>query len=171
MKQIVEHKKLGPVKGLLLVLSLAAVLVLLNYVAINFIAAWIGRFNARAGYIVGCLAFWGVGGAIAWQVLRVYVARVSYELGEDVLRLCRLYGKKERFIEDIYLSQLLFVGSREEAQKRYGKLPLTKALHPSSDLPVAALVYKNSAGTRMALIQADDALKAALVDRIKGRQK
>lgn len=169
MKQIVAHKKFNTPQGLLLVLGLAAALVLLNYVAINFIAAWIGYLDARAGYVVGCLAFWGLGGLLAWQVLRVYVSRVSYELGDEVLRLCRLYGKKERFIEDIYLSRLLFVGSREDAQGRYGKLPLTRALHPSGKLPVTALVYKTSAGTRMALIQADAALKAALVGRVKGK--
>ena len=48
MKQIVEHKKLGPVKGLLLILGLAAVLVLLNYVAINLIA--MANFDAKGEY-------------------------------------------------------------------------------------------------------------------------
>ena len=167
MKQIVEHKKLGPVKGLLLILGLAAVLVLLNYVAINLIATGFSHISARAGSIAGLVSFWGVGGLLAWQVLRVYVARVSYTLGEDVLRLCRMYGKRERHIADVYLSQLLFVGSPEDARKRYGKLNCDKALHPSCKLPATALVYRNASGTRVALIQADEDMKAALTKRVK----
>lgn len=167
MKQIVAHKKLSTIQGIALVFGLAALLILVNYAAINLVAAWLSRVSPRAGSIAGCVTFWVAGGAIALQVLRVYVARVSYDLGEDVLRLCRLYGKKERFIEDVYLSRLQFVGSPEDAQKRFGKLPRVKALHPSSKLPVTALVYKTSSGTRMALIQADDALRQALAARVK----
>lgn len=167
MKQIVAHKKLTAAQGLLLILGLAALLIVVNYAAINLVAARFSRISPRAGSIAGAVAFWGIGGVIALQVLRVYVAQVSYELSEDVLRLCRLYGKKERFIEDIYLNRLQFVGSPEDAQKRFGKLPRVKALHPSGKLPVTALVYKNSAGTRMALIQADGALRQALAERVK----
>ena len=167
MKQIVEHKKLGPVKGLLLILGLAAVLVLLNYVAINLIATGFSHISARAGSIAGLVSFWGVGGLLAWQVLRVYVARISYTLTEDLLRMSRFYGKRERHIEDIYLNQLLFVGAPEDARKRYGKLRCTRATHSSCKLERTALVYKNSAGTRMALIQANDELKAALTQRVK----
>lgn len=167
MKQIVEHKKLNPLQGILLILGLAAVLILLNYVAINLVAAWFSHLSPRAGIIAGLVTFWGIGGGVALQVLRVYVARVSYTLGEDVLRLCRMYGKRERHIADIYLSQLLFVGSPEDARKRYGKLNCGKALHPSCKLPATALVYRNANGTRMALIQADEDMKAALTKRVK----
>ena len=167
MKQSIGHKKLNPLQGLLLILGLAAVLILLNYVAINLVAVWFSRLSPRAGTIAGLVTFWGVGGGVALQVLRVYIARVSYTMTEDLLRMSRFYGKRERHIEDVYLNQLLFVGTLADAQKRFGKLRCTKATHPSCKLPRTALVYKTSSGTRMALIQADEDMKAALTQRVK----
>ena len=167
MKQSIGHKKLNPLQGVLLIISLFAALILLNYVAIDFVGLWFSRISERAGTIAGLVTFWGLGGGIALQVLRVYVARVGYTMNEDLLRMSRFYGKRERHIEDIYLNQLLFVGAPEDARKRYGKLPSVKATHSSCKLARTALVYKNSSGTRMALIQADEALKTALTQRVK----
>ena len=167
MKQSIGHKKLNPLQGVLLIDGLMAILLLVNYLAINLVGQWFSRLSERAGTIAGLVAFWGVGGGVALQVLRVYIARVSYTMTEDLLRMSRFYGKRERHIEDVYLSQLLFVGAPEEARKRYGKLRCTRATHSSCKLARTALVYKNSVGTRMALIQADDELKAALTQRVK----
>ena len=167
MKQSIGHKKLNPLQGVLLIVCLMAILFLVNYLAIDLFGAWFSRISERAGGLAGLIAFWGIGGFVALQVLRVYIARVCYTMTEDLLRMSRFYGKRERHIEDVYLSQLLFVGAPEDAQKRFGKLSCIKATHPSCKLPRTALVYKNSSGTRMALIQADESLKAALTQRVK----
>ena len=167
MKQSIGHKKLNPLQGILLIVCLMAILFLVNYLAIDLFGAWFSRISESAGGLAGLIAFWVIGGFIALQVLRVYVARISYKLTEDLLRMSRFYGKRERHIEDVYLSQLLFVGAPEDAQKRFGKLSCIKATHPSCKLGRTALVYKNSSGTRMALIQADEALKTALTQRVK----
>ena len=167
MKPSIGHKKLNPLQGVLLIVCLMAILFLVNYLAIDLFGAWFSRISERAGGLAGLIAFWAIGGFIALQVLRVYVARISYTLTEDLLRMSRFYGKRERHIEDVYLSQLLFVGAPEDAQKRFGKLSCIKATHPSCKLGRTALVYKNSTGTRMALIQADEALKTALTQRVK----
>ena len=167
MKQSIGHKKLNPLQGLLLIVCLLAILFLVNYLAIDLFGAWFSRISERAGGLAGLIAFWVIGGFIALQVLRVYVARISYTLTEDLLRMSRFYGKRERHIEDIYLNQLLFVGAPEDARKRYGKLRCTRATHSSCKLERTALVYKNSSGMRMALIQANDELKAALTQRVK----
>ena len=167
MKQSIGHKKLNPLQGVLLIVCLMAILFLVNYLAIDLFGAWFSRISPRTGIIAGLVTFWGIGGGVALQVLRVYIARVSYTMTEDLLRMSRFYGKRERHIEDVYLSQLLFVGAPEDARKRYGKLRCTRATHSSCKLERTALVYKNSVGTRMALIQADDALKSALTQRVK----
>ena len=167
MKQSIGHKKLNPLQGLLLIVCLLAILFLVNYLAIDLFGAWFSRISERAGVLAGLVAFWAIGGFIALQVLRVYVARIDYTMNEDLLRMSRFYGKRERHIEDVYLNQLLFVGAPEDAQKRFGKLRCTRATHPSCKLPRTALVYKTSSGTRMALIQADEDMKAALTQRVK----
>ena len=160
MKQIVAHKKIGALHGILLVLGLTAALILLNYLVLGFLSTYIGN-NASS------LAFWALGGLIAWAVLRVYVVKYSYELGDDVLRLNRAYGKRERHIEDIYLRQLVFLGAPDEAKRRYPNAKKVKAVRSGAEDPVVALAYKTSDGHRIALIQANSALKAALKARMK----
>lgn len=162
MKQIVAHKKLGALQGILIVLGLFALLLFINYVAIELLARLLG-------YTAATFGFWILGGLVAWQVLRIYIVSFVYWLDEDVLRLSRKYGKRERFIEDVYLNNLLFVGSPEEAKKRYPDAKKVSAVHAGTKDVVTAVVYQTSGGLRVARIQANDALKARLVSRVRGK--
>jgi len=162
MKQIVAHKKIGTLHGILLVAGLFVVLVLLNYLVLGFLATYIGNGASS-------IAFWVLGGLIAWGVLRIYIVRYSYELGEEVLRLTRAYGKRERLIDDIYLNNLLFLGKPEDAVKRFPNAKRVKAVHAKGEYPVVALAYRASDGQYIALVQANDELKAALRARMKAK--
>lgn len=160
MKQIVAHKKLGALQGILIVLGLVALLLFINYVAIALLARFLG-------YTAATLGFWILGGLVAWQVLRVYIVSFVYWLDEDVLRLSRKYGRRERFIEDIYLNNLLYIGSFEDAKKRYPQAKKISAVHAGTKDPITAVVFSTSSDTRIARIQASDELKAKLVARMK----
>ena len=162
MKQVVEHKKLGAIQGVLLIVGLLAILLVLNYLCGVYLSALIG-------YQPASLAFWVLGALIAMQMLRVYVVKYEYEINADVLRLNRSYGKRPRHIEDIYLNRLLFVGDVEEAKKRYPKARKVSAQHGSVDLPVTAVVYRTADDIHVAHIQANDALKARLMERVKSK--
>lgn len=162
MKQIVEHKKIGTLHGILLVLGLIIALILLNYLVLGFLATYIGNGASS-------LAFWVLGGLIAWSVLRVYVVKYSYELGDGVLRINRAYGKRERHMDDVYLSNLVFLGTPEDAKKRFPNAARVKAVHTKGEYPVVAIAYRTSDGHRIALIQANDELKSALRARIKAK--
>ena len=160
MKQVVEHKKIGAIQGILLIVGLVAILIVLNFLCGNYLSALIG-------YQPASLAFWVFGALIAMQMLRVYVVKYEYEMNADVLRLNRSYGKRPRHIEDIYLNRLLFVGDPEEAKQRHPKARKVSAMHGNVDLPVTAVVYRTADDTHMALIQANDELKARLMERAK----
>ena len=160
MKQTVAHKKIGTLHGLMLVAGLVVILILLNYLVLGFLATYIGNGASS-------IAFWVLGGLVAWLVLRIYIVKYSYELGDEVLRLTRAYGKRERLIDDIYLNNLLFLGKPEEAAKRFPNARRVKAVHAKGEFPVVALAYRASDGQYVALIQANDELKAALRERIK----
>ncbi len=162
MKQIVEHRKLSKIQGVGLVLGLLAVLVILNYLSGTLLARLIGNNPAA-------LVFWLLGALVAWQVLRIYVVRYSYELNDTLLRMNRSYGKRERHIEDIYLNQLLFVGSPQEAKKRFPNARKLRVLHAGTKQSVTAVAYKSTTGVRVALIQANEALKNRLRDQIRGK--
>lgn len=161
MKQIVAHKKLSALQGVALIIALIAALLALNF-AFSLIAPYTGA-NAAS------LLFWLAGGAIAFFMMRVYVAAYSYELGADVLRICRKYGRRERLIEDIYLVKLVFVGTPEEAEKRNPGAKKLRAVHKSESLPQTAVVYSTTGGMRIAYLQLNEELRAKLVQRIKNK--
>ena len=156
MKQIVRNEKMTPLKGVGLIAALVAFLLLLNYVLTGFAARLVGS-------TVSTILFWLCGAVVALWMLRNFVVAYSYELTNDLLRICRKYGKRERFIADIYLNRLRFVGTLEEAKSRYPNAKGSfKAVHPRSDLQTTALVYEDSDGLKLAKLQASDELKAAL---------
>lgn len=160
MKQIVAHKKIGALQGLLIVAVLAAVLALLNYLVLGYLAYYIGNGASS-------IAFWVLGGLIAWGVMRIYIVKYSYELGDEVLRLTRSYGKRERYIDDIYLHQMLFIGKPDEAKKKWPNARLVKAVHAKGQDAVTAIVYRASDGNRIALLQPNAELKQRLTAKLK----
>ena len=162
MKQVVEHKRLGAIRGILLIVGLVATLFVLNFLCMYYLSALLG-------YQPASLVFWVLGAVIALQLLRVYVVKYEYEMSADVLRLNRSYGKRPRHIEDIYLNRLLYVGDPEEAKRRYPRARKVSAQHGSVDLPVTAVVYQTSDSIHMALIQANDELKQRLTAKIKAK--
>ena len=164
MKQVVGHKKITPMRGFLVVLALVAALVLINYFVLDYLAGWIG-------YTAASIGFWIIGRLLALYVLRVYVVRYGYEIDGGVLRLTRSYGKRERFIEDIYLRQIVFTGAPEAAKKRWPENRRVRALYCRSELPTLAVVYKSGDGVKTALIQADAETKAQLDAAAKENRK
>ena len=159
MKQTVAHKKLSALEGVALIIALIAALLALNYV-FSLIAPYIGANIAS-------LMFWISGGALAYLMMRRYVASFSYELGADVLRICRKYGRRERVIEDIYLANLIFVGTPEAAERRCPGAKKLRAVHKSEGLRVCAVAYGTSSGMRIAHLQLNEDMRARLVQYMK----
>lgn len=164
MKQIVERKRLGPVRGALLILGLVAVLVILNFLCGAFLARWIG-------YNPASLVFWILGGCIALWMLHAYVVKYVYEMDADVLRLSRSYGKRPRHIADIYLRQIRFVGDPEAAKKRFPRAKKLSATRGGVDIPVLAVVYRTADGEGLALLQANAELQAKLEEHARANRK
>ena len=160
MKQIVGHRKIGPVRGILLILGLIVALMAVNYVCLYYLSPLIG-------YQPASLVFWIIGALIAMQMLRIFVMKFEYELNADLLRLNRKYGKRPRHIEDIYLNRLLFVGEADEAKKRYPKAKKVTAMHASADLPVTAVVYRTADDIHVAHLQLNDEMKRRLLERAR----
>ena len=146
MKQIVEHKKLGTLHGLLLVAGLMIVLILMNYLVLGLLATRIGNGASS-------IAFWVLGGGIAWILLQVYVVKYYYLLDDEILQINRAYGKRERHVENVHLHQMVFLGKPEEAQKRYPNARKVRALHLKGENLTMALVHRVSDGHRMLLFQ------------------
>lgn len=162
MKQIVEHKKLSTLHGLLLVAGLMIVLILMNYLVLGLLATRIGNGASS-------IAFWVLGGGVAWIVLQLYVVKYYYLLDDEILQINRAYGKRERHVENVPLHQMVFLGKPEEAQKRYPNARKVRALHLKGENLTVALVHRVSDGHRILLFQPNDEIQAALKAKIKGK--
>lgn len=160
MKQIVEHKKLSALHGLLLVAGLMLVLIVMNYLVLGLLATRIGNGASS-------IAFWVLGGLIAWAVLRIYIVKYIYLMDDDVLQVNRAYGKRERHVDNVYLHQLVFVGKPEEAQKRYPNAAKVRAIHVKGENLTLAAVHRVSTGHRMLLFQPNEEIKNALLAKVK----
>lgn len=160
MKQTVYNRKLSDLQGFFVVMGLVILLVLLNYLVIDVLAKFLG-------YTAASIGFWIIGILVGLWVFHEFIEAYQYELGEEVLRLSRAYGKRTRLIEDIYLSRLIYVGSPEEAKAKNPNAKSVKAYHKKCRIPVSAVVYDNADGRRMALIQASEEMLAELKKKLK----
>lgn len=159
MKQIVAHKKIKPIIGIAIILALIAFLLGIYYL-LGLLIPLIGSAPCE-------IAFWVIGAAVAWWFLRRFVVKYSYTLTEDVLRLNSMYGKRERFLADIYLNRMLYVGSPEEAKRRNPDAKVMRVRHSACKIPLTAIAYKTSDGVAIALIQAEDELLSMLKQRMQ----
>lgn len=160
MKQTVYNRKLNGLQGFFVVLGLVIALVALNYLVIDLLAA-------KVGYTAASVGFWVIGILIGLWVFHEFIEAYQYELGDDVLRLNRAYGKRTRHIEDIYLSQLIYIGTAEEAAKKNPGIKKVIARHKKCKIPVTAVVYGCAAGKRMALVQLNDEMLSQLKWKMK----
>lgn len=146
--------------GLVLLVALAAVAGSLFFTRLE---ARLGRAASLLFILYGC--------AIAWFLLNWYGMSFIYTATDDCLRLCRAYGKRERFMADVWLNQVVAYGTPEEMKARYADAPVTRALRSQCEYPPLALAYKEGGRIRVALLQPDEAMKKHLIDRIKGYMK
>ena len=142
-------------------------LVLLIALAAMAGSAFFSLLERRIGVLASVL-FIAYGCAIAWFLLDWYALSYVYTATDDCLRICRAYGKRERFAADVWLNRVVAWGAPDEMKRRY---PQAKALHATrAQCPYEplALVYQNSGGLAVAVIQPDDAMRRHILDA--GRQ-
>lgn len=145
-------------------------LVLLIALAAAAGSAFFTLMQRRIGVLASVL-FIAYGCAIAWFLLNWYGLSFVYTATTDCLRICRAYGKRERFAADIWLNRVVAWGEPEAMKERY---PNARTLHATrSQCPYApmALVYRDSDSLAMAVIQPDDAMREHLLTAIRQTAK
>ena len=89
-------------------------------------SAFFTRLQSRIG-TTASLLFILYGCAIAYFLLNWYAMSFIYTATDDVLRVCRAYGKRERFMVDVWLNQVVAYGAPEEVKQRCPDAPVTRA--------------------------------------------
>lgn len=145
-------------------------LVLLVALAAAGGSLFFSRLESRLG-TASSLLFILYGCAIAYFLLNWYGMSYIYTANDDCLRLCRAYGKRERFMADVWLNQVTAYGTPEEIKARYADAPVVRALRSQCPFEPLALAYKEGGSIRVAVLQPNDEMRAHLIGRIKGYMK
>ncbi len=145
--------------GLVLLVALAAVAG----------STFFTRMQARLGAWASAL-FIAYGCAIAWFLLNWYALRFVYTANADCLRVCRIYGKRERFMVDVWLNQVVAYGAPDEVKARCPDAPVSQATRAQCELAPLALAYKQDGKTRILVIQPDEKMQAHLLGVLKKKK-
>jgi len=141
-------------------------LILLIALAVFAGSAFFTLLQRRVGPLASAL-FIAYGCAIAWFLLNWYGLSFVYTATDDVLRICRAYGKRERFAADIWLNRVEAWGPPEEMKRRYPRARVLQATRAQCEYEPLALVYRDSDSLAMAVIQPDEAMRAHLMQAIR----
>ena len=144
-------------------------LVLLVVLAVIAGSAFFTRLSARLGTLAS-LGFIAYGCAIAWLLLNWYALTYIYTASDDCLRVCRAYGKRERFVADVWLNQVQGYGTPEEMKSRFPGARVTQATRQQCEYEPLALAYKDSSGPAILVIQPDDAMRAHLIGALRKKK-
>ena len=141
-------------------------LILLIALAVIAGSAFFSLLQRRIGAVASAL-FIAFGCAIAWCLLNWYVLGFVYTATDDILRICRTYGKRERFAADVWLNRVVAWGAPEAMKQRYPQARALYATRPQCEYEPLALVYRDSDSLAMAVIQPDEAMRRHLMEAIR----
>ena len=132
-------------------------------------SAFFSWLEGRLGKVASLL-FIAYGCAIAWFLLNWYALRFVYTANADCLRVCRAYGKRERFMVDVWLNQVVAYGAPDEVKQRCPDAPVSQATRAQCELAPLALAYKQDGKTRILVIQPDEKMRAHLMGVLKKKK-
>lgn len=158
IEQRVENQTARGWRGIALILAIALAVVLGSG-----LFEWLGRYIGR----IASLLFIAYGVAIAWFLLNRYVLGFLYYLSDGCLRVYRVYGKRQRFMQDMWLNSLVACGAPEAMRQRFPQARLHRAVKPQCPLEPMALAYRDSDGDAILLIQPEPKLREALIQAVR----
>lgn len=162
LEQRVQNRQPDALRGVGVVLAAA-----LAAMAGSALCTWLEK---RIGTLASVL-FIGYGCAVAWFMLNWFAMSYIYTASADCLRLCRAYGKRERFIADIRLSQVAAYGAPEDVKRRFPGAKTVRATRRQCPYAPFALAWKSNGKMNIAVLQPDDAMRAHLLAAIRGGKK
>ena len=141
-------------------------LILLIALAVFAGSAFFTLLQRRIGALSSAL-FIAFGCAVAWFLLNWFALSFVYTATDDVLRISRAYGKRERFAADIWLNRVEAWGAPEAMKQRYPGARVLNATRAQCEYEPLALVYRDSDSLAIAVIQPDDAMRRHLLAAIR----
>ena len=141
-------------------------LVLLIALAAAAGSAFFTLMQRRIGVLASVL-FIAYGCAIAWFLLNWYGLSYVYTATADCLRICRAYGKRERFLADVWLNRVVATGTLEAMKQRCPGARVIRATKAQCPFEPMALAFRDSDSTAILVIQPDEEMKRFLTEKIR----
>lgn len=160
LQQKVQSRSLEGFRGIILILAVIAS-VLIGSVFFSLLERSLGTAASLGFILYGC--------AIAWFLLTRFVMGFIYTCTDSCLRVCRTYGKRERFMCDIWLNGVLAYGSLEDVRQRFPNARVCHATKPQCVLAPLALAHKDGDKIVITVIQPNDDLRSRLMKALKRR--
>ena len=158
LEQRVTNRPVGGMRGVALIALIAAsVIVGSNF--FYFLGRWIGSVSSLLFIIYGIF--------IAWLLLDWYVKGYIYTCGNGCLRVCRTYGRYERFMADIWLNGLQACGTPEDMKRRFPKARIQRAVKPECSLEPLAVAYNDAGRTAIMVLQPDADIRGAIINAVR----
>ena len=154
LEQRIHNHRPNALQGVGIVLLIAAAAL-----AGNAFFLWLGQ---RIGAVSSAL-FILYGCAVAWLMMDRFALGFVYTSNADCLRVCRVYGKRERFMTDVWLNKVQAYGTPEEMKRRFPGARVSRATRRQCPLAPLALAHNSGGRTAILVIQPDDALRAHLI--------
>lgn len=162
LEQHVQNRQPDALRGVGVVLGAA-----LAVMAGSALCTWLQGFIGTLASVL----FIGYGCAVAWFMLNWFAMSYIYTANADCLRLCRAYGRRERFIADIRLSQVTAYGAPEDVKRRFPGARIIRATRRQCAFEPFALAWKADGRVNVAVLQPDDRMREHLISAIRGGKK
>ena len=120
----------------------------------------------RLGSASGIL-FLFYGALIAWFLLNRYVLSFVYTCKNGCLRISRAYGKRERFMLDVWLNSVKSFGDPEDVRRRFPSAKIRRAVRGACPIKPMAVAYTENGRYAILILQPDEALRGAIVGALK----
>ncbi len=143
-------------------------IIALTALAVFVSSAAFSRLSTRIGSLAS-LGFIAYGCFIAWWLLNRYILGFTYTATADVLRVCRTYGKRERFMADVYLSTIQAWGSEADMKQRFPGARVERATRDRCDIEPLALAYTFDGKPAILVLQPDEAMRRHLTVKRGGK--
>ena len=161
MQQRISNPKLKWWQGILLIIGIVAFFALTNIVG-SVVAYMIGDQTA---YTVASVAYWIIGGLAAFGIVREFIMEYTYTIEGLNFSIDKIYGRmKPRNAETIITRNIVAYGSIDTVGDKYPNAHPHVFTRRRNAIPVKAVAYTSGDAVKIAHIQPDGKLEAAIID-------
>ncbi len=156
--QLIGQKEVSSKTGIVVVVASLAALYL-DALLVNLLT------SLGLPVLVTDIIFWGLGGGVAVFVYYNFAMRYLYTVDGVKLVVERIYHRKPRPMAEIMKREIMFIGTKEDAVKKHGKLKTRRAIRKTNANKPVAVVYKRAGEKQMLIIQPNEEILKAIEEK------